>query len=107
MNRRRDHTALSCLAIAAIAATFNVGRMAPTPAPIPTDPQVQSDHWWDPAIDLACTFTWGLPAWCPRPVKVVVPPWCNNVTHHHAVPTRHVDAATVGVVVDDGAPFRR
>ena len=101
MNRRRDHTALSCLAIVAIAATFNVGRIVPTPI-LSDDQTPKVAHWSDPIWDWTCMMTWNLPAWCPEPVpdppKITPPNDCDFDGPCQAAVPR-------GVVVDDGVPF--
>lgn len=57
MRSRKDNTALSCLAIVAVAGTLNIGKIAPT------QPNTYTD-WWD----ISCWFAPSAP-WCPRPIK--------------------------------------
>ena len=103
MNRRKDHTALTCLGIVAIAAMFNVGRMTPEPI-VPDDQVPRIAGWADPIWDWTCNMTWHLPPWCPEPVpdppKLAPPDDCDI---YGPCP----EAMRRGVVVDDGVPFRR
>jgi len=67
MKPRTDRTALSCLAIVAIAATLNLGAVIPEPAEPTAPPQIERG-WWD----IPCYF-WPTGPMCPKPIKEVVP----------------------------------
>ena len=69
MRSRRDHTALSCVAIVAIAATLNVGKIIP----VERDTPRVATSWWDVSCQF---FPWA--SWCPEkvqdpPIKTLAP----------------------------------
>ena len=72
--------------------TVSSGQDAPMP-----------DGWGD-WIEIGCKFGVVPRRYCPEPIKVVVPPWCQDSRHHHT--TLVLSGHKVGVVVDDGVPFK-
>ena len=59
---------------------------------------------WSDWIQIGCDFGVMPGRYCPKPIKEVIPIWCQNAAHHHTTLTPYGHA--VGVVVDDGVPFK-
>jgi hypothetical protein len=67
--KRIDRTPLSCLAVVALAAVLNAGKLIPSPA----EPQPGLDSWGHWFWQFTCDMTWNLPPWCPTPPKITPP----------------------------------